>query len=163
MKSNHSTVDKKEDDDMPMEDILASIRRYVSEEPNSEKTTEEFFDENQREKTLDYTNTIRLTKEQEISDPSSKTIARKKEDQSLLSKETQRLSAMAFDKLKKVSEKTIETKKEERKILEESTTLDTFVRDTVEKYVQIWLDEHLPGIVEEMIAQEIEKIKNPSL
>ena len=135
------------EDDMSMDDILASIRRYVTDDV--EETPDNRI--------------IRLTPDYEVDSPhalkrDSRPVSepRKdtryaapvssqefKEDPVLLSDHSLKASAQAFSKLSEV------------KPSRSSVSIEQFVSTLIKE----WLDQNLPSIVERIVEKEVERIK----
>ncbi len=128
-----------DDDDMSMDDILASIRRYVSDD-----------------ETKSDDRVIRLTADQEINRSKRDISAAPKKDflraideeeeeeeRTFLSKEDPvKASAHSFSKLQEVKQRS-------------SSSIEQFFSSIIKE----WLDKNMPPIVEKTVQKEIEKIK----
>ena len=134
---------KNTDDDMSMDEILASIRRYVTDD-NGEKQSDERL--------------IRLTPDHEINVPSLKRehqeeqkkevplkvvqTAASEEDQAVLSDNAIRASAHFLAKINDTKPKT-----------------NISIEQLVASLIKEWLDKNMPTIVERTVQREIERIK----
>jgi cell pole-organizing protein PopZ len=127
-----------DDDDMSMDDILASIRRYVSTDDSDNK------DDNR---------VIRLTADQEVNrmkreGPPQKeflrTISSPLAIDDCTLDDPVRASASSLAKLQEVKPKS-----------QTNTTIEQFLCQIIKD----WLDKNMPPIVEKTVQKEIEKIK----
>ena len=120
-----------DDDDMSMDDILASIRRYVADD--EQKSDERI---------------IHLTPEQEVSQKKKDVLPKKDLTPQKTTKETSyadpiQASACSLSKLQEIKAKN------------SSGSVEQFLFAVIKE----WLDKHMPPIVEKTVQREIEKIK----
>lgn len=123
-----------DEDDMSMDDILASIRRYVSDDET--KTDDRV---------------IRLTADQEVN-RAKRDVSPKKDflraidegdERGVLSSEDSvKASAHSFSKLQEVKQRT-------------NSSVEQFFSSIIKE----WLDKNMPPIVEKTVQKEIERIK----
>ena len=170
---------KRDDEEMSMEDILASIRRYVADETPGEQVDRQHshnqevafqerrpyqqtheapsFDESVPE-------VIHLT---ERNGPSSSTIAEpflrsepKFTSETLISEKVQTVSSQAFSRLAEAARpKTSPSYKESPSTSGHSNlTLDHLISELARPMIKQWLDSNLPGLVESLVNKEIERI-----
>lgn len=170
-----------------MEEILASIRRIISEDdapedgaakaaPEPDPEPADAFDaapaveaevEEEDEDVLELTETYEAPKAVSIGDidayepepepepaPPPKAIAKPKApavDGGLVSQRTEASAASAFGNLTGAL-----------LVPQSDRTLEDVTRDLLRPLLQAWLDENLPGIVEEQVRAEVERIARQS-
>ena len=183
-----TTSETHEDEEMSMDEILASIRRYVSDDsageenrPGSTAATPTLSREKEKqEKDFSTSGTLTTAGEEEIlelrkvseSQPSKSphtTDSRNTPGAQVrspapsdlaetLSQESQDASVAALSQLMTA----FPAEKEEPARAEphstESMTLDRLLRELARPIIYQWLDQHLPKIVERLVAQELEKL-----
>lgn len=159
------------DDEMSMEEILASIRRYVADEsaakPESTPATEALVEprpihpyttvmepESQpRTAPMEQTpkpNVIRLSPTYEVRETSPAPSYMPASD-SLIAHEVQRATLDSLTKLKHVAQ-------ESTTAAPNTQTVDHFIADLLKPLIKQWLDRNLPPIVERIVENEIKRL-----
>ena len=160
---------REEEQEMSMDEILASIRRYVSpDEPIERQTIEPSFIPQHRYAATD--DVIRLVSDDEssrYSTPSqhmheSKHVndAFEPDADALLSSNGLHAASQSFAKLKEATLPKQEHHSGHNDMLSglNHPTLDQLFASLARPMVRDWLDKHLPSMVEHMVAKEIERI-----
>ena len=181
------TVTKADEEDMTMDEILASIRRYVTEDQNATQDLppslrqpsphqQEFADSmvdynepyshGERDLSSSLTDTSPSTSsEGEMNFKPESTSPSKTEglhphfsETGITSTKAISAAAMALSKLEEVKIKT------EHQALEAmgDLTLNALITNLARPMIKEWLDQSLPQIVEAMVEREIERIRNYS-
>lgn len=127
-----------EKEDMSMEDILSSIRKYVSEE----NTVTNNNDNKQPVEEID---------EPVINLDANSVLMQEEEKQAI--------EKGPFNKLTEAL-KTYNKPKKQTGSTDLNMSVDQFLREIVEGYIQKWADKNLQHIVENIVLKEIEKIKS---
>lgn len=127
-----------EKEDMSMEDILSSIRKYVSEE----NTVTNNNDNKQQVEEID---------EPVINLDANSVLMQEEEKQAI--------EKGPFNKLTEAL-KTYNKPKKQTGSTDLNMSVDQFLREIVEGYIQKWADKNLQHIVESIVLKEIEKIKS---
>ena len=154
-------------EEMSMEDILASIRKYVSEEDEAKKenkpTNQKDVSESDNVITLDQSH---ISEEEPSTAIELPHIPEQNqefyEEKSTLSEQVSESPSRKspFGKLAD----TIKTynKKAEQNIHQNASqlTIDKFLSEIAAQVIQKWVDANLRNIVEEIVMREIEKIKS---
>ncbi len=154
-------VDDRLPQESSVEDILASIRRILSEDKEVlQKKAQEpkrLFEANNEEDVLELTNDMLLESREPVEEEPVATLplhAQQESDahESLLSPPTAALSAAVFNELARVVR--------ERNITlgHRDITLESLVHETLRPLLKAWLDEHLLTIVERIVSKEIESL-----
>lgn len=168
-------TNKNTDDEMSMEDILSSIRKYVSEDKESESNQDEHKEKMTGEPEYDVAkdNVISLNETQIVPDE-SKTTPTAPKSESLVYHEKSTLSAGVT-----TSDGTIPQKKSSpfeqltnalhsygknklnkaQSNFSGSRTVDQLFSEIAEKVIQQWVDSKMESFVEKIVMREIEKIK----
>ena len=170
--------EKRQSEDMSMEDILASIRKYVSDEEGKTTSSSE---ENQVEEHDDLPipaeNVIKLSESNVISEerqPTIKLHARNEnynpdtyEEKSTLAMEVdtphvvKKQSGGPFDKLADALKSYGKPKEKVTKQAGISDiTLEQFLSEIAARVIEDWAEKNLRKISEEIVVREIEKIKS---
>ena len=178
-------VEKKYDYDMSMEDILSSIRKYVSDEDDKKSDKNESLDQNMNFEDV----FINLDESQIASDDEAEEDcfdeSRQREEHSSHSQNIERepvvnhvvepqhassaqnaqkkVSGSAFNKLADAlkSYGKNDVQKEEKSFLKnKDVTMTQFLTAVSGKIIEDWAEKNLRKIVEEIIVREIEKIKS---
>jgi cell pole-organizing protein PopZ len=157
--------DKNSNEEMSMEDILSSIRKYVSEEDNSKKPQPSASQQPYEKETV-----INLEKSDVVDDNFKEAPLEQEEDHTSLQTYNEssdlienvystKKKAGPFDKLTEAlnSYGRDKTKTEKKN---GSLTVDQLFRTIAEQLIKEWLNKNLDTIVEEMVLREIEKIKS---
>ena len=168
---------KSEDGDMTMDEILASIRRYVADEPSGDIKRSSLPPEvgpmPQRHRLDDIDREIiRLTEAlevkphhsvqeqpsvaQEISDIRGEIMA---EDPPILSESANQASSQAFQNLADSLRSARVSEFHDAAKISPEMTVENLLCGLARPIVKQWIDENLSQIVERMVAQEIEKLK----
>ena len=134
------------EEDMSMEDILSSIRKYVSEEDLPKNNNAESENVIKPE-----ANIIELDEEtvspNNNAAPNTESVA-----------ELSQQDASPFNKLAEALRAYGKPKK--APALNFNMTVDQFFTSIVESYIQKWAAENLKTIVEQIVVREIEKLKS---
>jgi cell pole-organizing protein PopZ len=150
-------------DDMSMEDILASIRKYVSgdgenNQSKGEQKQDTSVDINQDEVV------INLEKSQ-IADPSTKNIDPKevveKELSNVMYTKSETLVSNTnnpFERLTNTLKECDFPKKQDKN--HKMLTIDKFLEQLATPMIEKWLDSNLEQIIERVVDKEIEKLKD---
>lgn len=170
---------KRDDDEMSMDDILASIRRYVADEtstepmdklsssldqgtafPERESHQKAFFDESAPE-------VIHLTEKKESSNSFESSFAGinerdkhhdlKASHETLVSEKAQTISSNAFSRLAETARSSPASFKNSS-FEGNNMTLDQLISELARPMIKQWLDTHLPSLVESLVNKEIERI-----
>lgn len=162
---NFSNINPEEE--MSMEDILSSIRKYVSEEDEkkesrSSPSVNEFPQSQEQVIKLDESNIVN-----EVA-PGSQAVKRSDpviyEEKStpsgnvVLEKSPKKPGP--FDQLTNALNSYGKNKAEEAEKKKSSITVDQLFSAIAEKIVQKWIDENLSDVVEKVVLREIEKMKS---
>lgn len=171
---------ERRDDEMSMEDILASIRKYVSEDENkskAEEKTDNVEPPQGKEETV-----ISLSETQIVNSESKNSSEEQSKESSTVPEE----DPVTYSEISSLSMNTISeapsyshgdsnpfskladalkvygegTKHQEKTDSAQGVTIDVFLRDLAGPLISQWIKENLPKIVEEMIDREIQKLKN---
>ena len=162
------------EEDMSMEDILSSIRKYVSEESERKASNEQPTQE------IDNTpgtpeRVIRLNASQLVSDDEPEKVPEKKYEAPATYNERSSLSTSVVDTIEQ-EENTVSTKKvgpfaqlanalnsygkaKVEKKTENSLTVDQLFTCIAERAINDWIEKNMSDIVEQIVAREIEKMK----
>jgi len=171
---------RREDEEMSMEDILASIRRYVADDSqesverlasafqNSESSYRErpAYGERPRGPSsfesapevihLTERHEAKVTPFVETMEPRSAPDSRREPEPKVVPEEVQTASSDAFSRLSEaVHRKPAEPKPTST---EGSVTLDHLIGELARPMIKQWLDANLPKIVESMVEKEIARI-----
>ncbi len=176
----------KKDEDMSMEDILSSIRKYVSEEdisksnkftssPNENKD----IINNDKVINLDASSVFSQDNDDNINNVKTSTIESDtlqnynidnliNSDNNIIknnnvdnNKELNGVeNSSPFNKLAEALKTYGKQKKGKMSDLNYNMTVEQFLRTIVESYVQKWMDENLKKIVEQIVLKEVEKLKS---
>lgn len=168
-------TNKNTDDEMSMEDILSSIRKYVSEDKESESNQDEHKEKITGEPEYDVAkdNIISLNETQIIPDETKTTPTAPKSDPLVYSEKstlstgvttsdgaipqkksspfeqlTNALNSYGKDKLNKA-----------KSTPSGSQTVEQLFSEIAEKVIQQWVDSKMESFVEKIVMREIEKIK----
>jgi len=166
------------EEEMSMEDILSSIRKYVSEEDEKRNMDSNVLRCNEGEH-YNGTDSVVKLQESNIISPTAVSSSDKSvsvntaepiisyEEKSTLSENVVNASDHAVRKnpfgqladaltsygKNKTSSKTLDKK-------ESSPTIDQFLTSVTEKMIEKWINENLNDIVEKIVTREIERIKS---
>ncbi|MDR3031167.1 MAG: DUF2497 domain-containing protein [Holosporales bacterium] len=164
------------DEEMSMEDILASIRKYVSEEDENKKSSS--ADQKKELNFSEQGNVIKLEQSHVLnSDNSMKQITdlppaeeqdfyEEKSDlaeQVVTPLHNEKKSSSPFSKLTdaiKSYGKNNTLNKSEETVGSSNLTIDQFLSEIASQVIQKWADANLRKVVEEIVMKEIEKIKS---
>ena len=169
-----SYTNKSPDEEMSMEDILSSIRKYVSED-KSEENPEENRDEIsiKQDNDVGKDNVINLNESQIVRGQIDEKPELKVSDTQVYS-EKSTLSAEVVDPAPPIAKKKPSPFEQltnslnsygKNKIAKEkadiagSRTVDQLFSEIAEKVIQQWVDSHMEAFVEKIVMREIEKIK----
>jgi len=179
----------KKDEDMSMEDILSSIRKYVSEEDVSKSNSKFASSPNEQHDIINNDKIINLDAssvfpqenndniKQNTTEPdplqhydidnliNNNNINNNKNNASNVAENTitnQNDSGQnsPFNKLAEALKAYGKQKKGKINELNYNMTVDQFLRTIVENYVQKWMNENLKQIVEQIVLKEVEKLKS---
>ncbi|MCX7338192.1 MAG: DUF2497 domain-containing protein [Alphaproteobacteria bacterium] len=143
-----------QNDDMSMEEILASIRRYVVDEtmpsPGRPEVDRPEIQQPERGEV------IRLTEAYEVARPPQPPIQKPQEP---IQREPAS-STGAFSRLAEVAKKA--ERQESAVPPSSSVTVDHLFAEIARPMIKQWLDKNLPDIVETMVNKEIERITKSS-
>jgi cell pole-organizing protein PopZ len=154
-------INSDRDDDMSIEDILASIRKYVTDpgSPSVPQDKEETSQQDDNSGNLGHDeNVISLDKSQ---------IAEEKEggeelsiDAALYAESTPAsgVTVSPFGKLTNALKSY--GKPKEQNVRPESPTIDKFLEEVAKPIIEKWVEGNLEQIVEKIVEREIERIKN---
>lgn len=161
------------DGEMSMEDILSSIRKYVSEE--DEKKNSNSDTDSHAENTIygnDLDSVIKLQESNIVSPETESNISVKEkeepvvtyEEKSTLSENVVNSPAPSrknpfgqlADALNSYSKSKSSSKPQEKS----SPTIDELFTSIAEKVIEKWVNENLNNIVEKIVVREIEKMKS---
>ena len=177
----------KKDEDMSMEDILSSIRKYVSEEDIS-KSNKFTSSPNENKDIINNDKVINLDASSVFSQDNDDNINNVKtstmESDTLQRYDVDNLignnnnniiknntvdnnkelngteNGSPFNKLAEALKTYGKQKKVKMSDLSYNMTVEQFLRTIVESYVQKWMDENLKKIVEQIVLKEVEKLKS---
>lgn len=177
------TTTKRDDEEMSMEDILASIRRYVADEAPAEQADrqqshhqEAAFQERKPYQQpsesspfdASMAEVIHLT---ERNEPSAPSFAPPPPEQTvrpdprftaetLISEKVQTVSSQAFSRLAEAARPQTPPsfKATSTSAAGGGLTLDHLISELARPMIKQWLDNNLPGIVESLVNKEIERI-----
>jgi cell pole-organizing protein PopZ len=177
-----------DDDDMSMEEILASIRKYVSEETapkepepfqdtvkvmdspyrnesslraqsrHSDETVSELSPSNTFEDSALFGNTGRPSNIEEFA-VTRDVLKTKPVVEELSARDDAAVSTTnPFAKLSEATKNRESAKMMSAESRKDALTLDQLISDLARPMIQKWLDQHMTTIVEKMVAQEIAKM-----
>lgn len=175
------TTTKRDDEEMSMEDILASIRRYVADETSTEQTDKQHphnqeasFQERRPYQQAPEVSSfdasmgevIHLTERNEPLAPSfasseqSTRLEPKFTAETLVSEKVQTVSSQAFSRLAEATrpQRSSSIKAPLTSATGSGLTLDHLISELARPMIKQWLDNNLPGIVESLVNKEIERI-----
>ena len=157
-----------QDEDMSMDEILASIRRYVTNDtqsPTSVNENREHLAKNKMQETEASPKIIRLSSEDEwnqspqnhSSQPNraeqfENVHEKRPEDDSLISETAKQSTQQAFQKLNQLKE----SKPSPSSEAVGSKTMDSFIMDLLKPMLKQWVEKNLPTIVERIVEREIQ-------
>lgn len=177
----------KKDEDMSMEDILSSIRKYVSEEDVSKSNNKfasspnEQYDSNiNNDKVINLdassvfpqdtndnikSGTIEPDPLQHydidnINSNTSSNFNNSKSNEENINNQNDSGQNSPFNKLAEALKAYGKQKKVKTNELNYNMTVDQFLRTIVESYVQKWMKDNLKKIVEQIVLKEVEKLKS---
>ena len=177
----------KKDEDMSMEDILSSIRKYVSEEDVSKSNNKfasspnEQYDSNiNNDKVINLdassvfpqdtndnikSGTIEPDPLQHydidnINSNTSSNFNNSKSNEESINNQNDSGQNSPFNKLAEALKAYGKQKKVKTNELNYNMTVDQFLRTIVEGYVQKWMNDNLKKIVEQIVLKEVEKLKS---
>jgi len=177
----------KKDEDMSMEDILSSIRKYVSEEDVSKSNNKFNSSPNeQHDSNINNDKVINLdassvfpqdtndniksgTVEPDplqhydidnINSNTSSNFNNSKSNEENINNQSDSGQNSPFNKLAEALKAYGKQKKVKISELNYNMTVDQFLRTIVESYVQKWMNENLKKIVEQIVLKEVEKLKS---
>ncbi len=163
------------EEEMSMEDILSSIRKYVSEEDERKETDSSISKHSEEEHDNDTDSVIKLQESNIVSPISVENSADISPTESAVSyNEKSTLSenvvntpqpiikknpfGQLADALTSYGKNKNSLKSQGKK--ESSPTIEQFFTAITEKMIEKWIKENLNGIVEKIVIQEIEKMKS---
>lgn len=177
----------KKDEDMSMEDILSSIRKYVSEEDIS-KSNKFTSSPNENKDIINNDKVINLDASSVFSQDNDDNINNMKPSpmesdalqrydiDTLISDNNNNIiknntvdnnkelngieNGSPFNKLAEALKTYGKQKKVKMSDLSYNMTVEQFLKTVVENYVQKWMDENLKKIVEQIVLKEVEKLKS---
>jgi len=180
----------KKDEDMSMEDILSSIRKYVSEEdisksnkftssPNETKDiinndkvinldassvfqqdNDDIINSNTKSNTIE-SDVLQQYNIDNLMNNNNNNIIKDNNINSSNNKELNgQENSSPFNKLAEALKTYGKQKKVKMSDLNYNMTVEQFLRTIVESYVQKWMDENLKKIVEQIVLKEVEKLKS---
>lgn len=175
---------KRDDEEMSMEDILASIRRYVADETSSEQLDRPSSSYNQEtafQERRPYQQThegpsfdgeipevIHLTERREAAPAAPKfadTMGQnsrsepKFTSETLVSEKVQTVSSQAFSRLAEAARPQASPSfKAAPSSGANGLTLDHLISELARPMIKQWLDSNLPSLVESLVNKEIERI-----
>lgn len=82
------------------------------------------------------------------------------EPPSIISQEAMQATSSAFSKLSDVMQ-TVKAEKEQQAASQKgigASAIETFVMEMARPMIRQWIDQHLPGLVDKLVTQEIEKL-----
>ena len=148
-------------DEMSMEDILSSIRKYVSEEDTSDKCDDTVEKSNVNDDVIELDEAY-IKKEDKVE--TTNTFEEPKQtysEKSTLSAgvaNEPRKKASPFAQLTNALNSYRENKKEQCKS-SNAKTVEQFFSDIAKGVIQDWVDKNMEKVVEKLVLREIEKIK----
>ncbi len=175
---------KHDDDEMSMQDILASIRRYVADETSSEQIDRSSSSYNQ-EASFQEKRTYQQTREDPFFDPSAPEVIHLTErrevppapsfteavnknsnlepkftSETLVSEKAQTVSSQAFSRLAEAVRPQTPPffKATSSSSGGNGLTLDHLISELARPMIKQWLDNNLPSLVESLVNKEIERI-----
>lgn len=168
-------TNKNADDEMSMEDILSSIRKYVSEDKESESTQDEHKEKMAGKPEYDIAkdNVISLNETQIVPDE-AKTAPTAPKSEPLVYNEKSTLSAEVTTSDGAISQKKSSPFEQLTNALNSygknklnktqsipsgSRTVEQLFSEIAEKVIQQWVDSKMESFVEKIVMREIEKIK----
>ncbi len=163
------------EEEMSMEDILSSIRKYVSEEDEKKNADSSISQHNEEEHYNDTDSVIKLQESNMVSPISVESSGDIPSEESVISySEKSTLSenvvntpqsiikknpfGQLADALSSYGRNKISSKTQDKK--ESSPTINQFLTDITEKMIEKWINENLNDIVEKIVIREIEKMKS---
>ena len=179
----------KKDEDMSMEDILSSIRKYVSEEDVS-KSNKFTSSPNEQQDNINNDKVINLDASNVFQQDNNDNIKSDNIEQDPLqsydidnllknnnnnnfnnnnvtnniedniTSQNESGQSSPFNKLAEALKAYGKQKKVKQNELSYNMTVDQFLRTIVESYVQKWMNENLKKIVEQIVLKEVEKLKS---
>jgi cell pole-organizing protein PopZ len=172
--------DERQTEDMTMEDILASIRRYVSDEnkkndcPEEENTKIEFDTLGKDEDVIELSSDSLIENHAEVVDLSKREVVSKEtevpltySEKSTISREVvdqepmeprQRREGRPFEKLTEAL-KMYGKPKEDTSCKRRIISIEEFLISVIRPVIEEWIERNMPKIVEESIEKEIQKMK----
>ncbi len=175
----------KKDEDMSMEDILSSIRKYVSEEDVS-KTNQFKSSPNEQQNIINNDKVINLDASNILPSPQDVKLGDIEPDNSQqytgdsfisnnnnasnnkynsgivednISNTNDSGQNSPFNKLAEALKAYGKQKKIKTNDLSYNMTVEQFLRTIIESYLQKWMDDNLKKIVEQIVLKEVEKLK----
>lgn len=166
------------DEEMSMEDILSSIRKYVSEE-DEKKNTESSISQPIEEEHYNGVDSVIKLQESNIVSPTSVVSSENPvnintkepvisyEEKSTLSENVVNIPESKIrknpfgqlaDALTSYGKNKASSKHQDKK--ESSPTIDQFLTSITEKMIEKWINENLNDLVERIVTREIEKMKS---
>ncbi len=161
------------DEEMSMEDILSSIRKYVSEE-DERKNTDSIISQHNGEEHYNDTDSVIKLQESNIVSPVENSADIPSEESVISYNEKSTLSESVVnapqlivkknpfgqfaDALTSYGKSKISSKSQDKK--ESSPTIDQFLTAISGKMIEKWINENLNDIVEKIVIREIEKMKS---
>ncbi|MCE3231605.1 MAG: hypothetical protein K0R52_1533 [Alphaproteobacteria bacterium] len=113
----------------------------------------------EEEPIMTLTDPIDAKKEERPSRLSSKTVQGGEQETSLGSEHALAASANSLSRLAQTS-KSVFQKKTSSLADQRDLTLDQLIQDMIRPMIKLWIDTHLPSLVEDMVAKEIKRITN---
>lgn len=169
-------VEKKYDYDMSMEDILSSIRKYVSDEPDDDVKSN---DDGRRRPEIDVSDSgdevfvsldeSQLTSDVDVGEDDEKELPEQKAEerndfqqpfQQAFQQQKRSASGGAFNKLADALKAYGKNEVKSVKKPSSEVTMSQFLTLVSGKIIEDWVDKNLRKIVEEIVLREIEKIKS---
>lgn len=137
-----------------MEEILASIRKVISEDDEEVTEAEERIAEAESKPVFEEDDTLELTEEFEPGFTEEIAIVDKVlNDEGLVSTVTTEAGASAFAQLAGASDPNLMLGRADR-------TLESLVREVMRPLLSSWLEANLPNVVERLVQAEIQKMSD---
>lgn len=167
-------IDNNPKDDMSMEDILASIRKYVADDDVKQSQEQTEQEVSMHENFSTGSPIIKLNESQIIdndnSDQPQKTQESDENPVTYSEVGTLSMNTVAphsesgnenpFNKLTNALNSYGKNKEEKRKNLSNTMTIDKFLESIATPVIEKWVQNNISRIVEEAVDKEIQKLKN---
>jgi cell pole-organizing protein PopZ len=155
---NNDKENNSNEGEMSMEDILASIRKYVADTEDPVQSNSNEYSNNQNSGSSNNSVVINLEKSQIALQPTEETKYKQEQINNKPNNSSNKADINPFGKLTNALKAYGKHKEEENKSTQ--LTLDKFLENIATPAIKEWIEQNMARIVEEVVNREIEKLKD---